>query len=238
MNTDNMSILGLTIDYGPFQFMDAFDPAHVCNHSDTGGRYAYHRQPNVAYWNLFCLGQALLPLLDDQQQALDALEPYKTAFPAALQRAMGAKLGLGTVSEGDDALIDDLMRLMAADRVDFTIAFRRLGDSVAPNGPARDLFLQRDAFDAWHARWLERLQGEPRFDADATRAAMHRTNPRIVLRNHLAEIAIRRARDGDFSEVERLLKALAAPFDERPDEDDLAAFPPDWAAGLEISCSS
>ena len=238
MNTDNMSILGLTIDYGPFQFMDAFDPAHVCNHSDTGGRYAYHRQPNVAYWNLFCLGQALLPLLDDQQQALDALEPYKTAFPAALQRAMGAKLGLHAVSEGDDALIDDLMRLMAADRVDFTIAFRRLGDSIASGGPARDLFLQRDAFDAWHARWRQRLQTEPDFSPEATRLAMHRTNPRIVLRNHLAEIAIRRARDGDFSEVDRLLKAFAAPFDERPDEDDLAAFPPDWAAGLEISCSS
>jgi serine/tyrosine/threonine adenylyltransferase len=98
MNTDNMSILGLTIDYGPFQFLDAFNPAHICNHTDSGGRYAYHRQPNIAYWNLFCLGQALLPLMDEQQQALDALEPFKTVFPAALQQRMGAKLGLENLS--------------------------------------------------------------------------------------------------------------------------------------------
>src|SRR5690606_19077389 len=119
MNTDNMSILGLTIDYGPFQFMDAFNPAHICNHSDDGGRYAYHRQPNIAYWNLFCLGQALLPLMDDQQQALDALEPYKTLFPAALTRRMGAKLGLVSAQDGDEALIETLMQLMGQDAVDF-----------------------------------------------------------------------------------------------------------------------
>lgn len=239
MNTDNMSILGLTIDYGPFQFLDAFNPAHICNHSDTGGRYAYHRQPNIAYWNLFCLGQALLPLMDDQQQALDALEPYKTLFPAALQRHMGAKLGLAAVQPGDEVLVENLMQLMARDAVDFTVLFRRLSEAAnGPLEPVRDLFLQREAFDAWALRWRERLTSQPGFDAVATRLQMLRTNPRIVLRNHLAEIAIRRAREGDFSEVQRLLKALQAPFDERADEDDLAALPPDWAAGIEISCSS
>lgn len=244
MNTDNMSILGLTIDYGPFQFMDAFNPAHICNHSDQGGRYAYHRQPNVAYWNLFCLGQALLPLMDEQQQALDALEPYKSLFPAALTRRMGAKLGLTTTQDGDAELIETLMQLMAADAVDFTIAFRRLGDEVA--GPAsdagarsaRDLFLQREAFDAWAGRWRERLHASPGFDAADTARAMRSVNPRIVLRNHLGQIAIERAQQGDFSEVDRLLKALTAPFDERTGEDDLAAFPPDWAQQIEISCSS
>ncbi len=239
MNTDNMSVLGLTIDYGPFQFLDAFNPGHICNHSDTGGRYAYHRQPNIAYWNLFCLGQALLPLMDDQQQALDALEPYKALFPAALQRRMGAKLGLAAVLPGDDALVEDLMQLMARDAVDFTVLFRRLSHAAdGPLEPVRDLFLQREAFDAWAARWQARLQGQPGFDAAATRLHMLRTNPRIVLRNHLAEIAIRQAREGDFAEVQRLLKALQAPFDERQGEDDLAALPPDWAAGIEISCSS
>ncbi|WP_302172772.1 YdiU family protein [uncultured Hydrogenophaga sp.] len=239
MNTDNMSVLGLTIDYGPFQFLDAFNPGHICNHSDTGGRYAYHTQPNIAYWNLFCLGQALLPLMDDQQQALDALEPYKALFPAALQRRMGAKLGLAAVLPGDDALVEDLMQLMARDAVDFTVLFRRLSHAAdGPLEPVRDLFLQREAFDAWAARWQARLQGQPGFDAAATRLHMLRTNPHIVLRNHLAEIAIRQAREGDFAEVQRLLKALQAPFDERQGEDDLAALPPDWAAGIEISCSS
>ena len=239
MNTDNMSILGLTIDYGPFQFMDAFNPAHICNHSDSGGRYAYHRQPNIAYWNLFCLGQALLPLMDDQQQALDALEPYKTLFPAALVRRMGAKLGLADVQAGDAELVDSLMQLMAADAVDFTIGLRRLCEAAEGQvEPMRDLFLQREAFDAWAQRWQQRLQSQPGFDAAATAAAMRRVNPRIVLRNHLGQIAIERAQQGDASEVERLLKALSAPFDERTGEDDLAAFPPDWAQHIEISCSS
>ncbi len=239
MNTDNMSVLGLTIDYGPFQFMDAFNPAHICNHSDHGGRYAYHRQPNVAYWNLFCLGQALLPLMDDQQQALDALEPYKTLFPAALTRRMGAKLGLADTREGDAELTEELMQLMARDAVDFTILFRRLCDAAAGAiEPVRDLFLQREAFDAWAVRWRERLHAQAGFDAAATAAAMRRVNPRIVLRNHLAQIAIQRAQQGDFSEVDRLLKALSAPFDEREGEEDLAAFPPDWAQQIEISCSS
>ncbi len=239
MNTDNMSILGLTIDYGPFQFLDAFNPGHICNHSDHGGRYAYHRQPNIAYWNLFCLGQALLPLMDDQQQALDALEPYKTLFPAALQRRMGAKLGLAEVQPGDDTLVEDLMQLMAKDAVDFTVLFRRLSQAAdGPLEPVRDLFLQREAFDAWATRWQQRLHAQPGFDPASTRHQMLRTNPRLVLRNHLAEIAIRQARTGDFAEVQRLLKALQAPFDERAGEDDLAALPPDWAAGIEISCSS
>jgi uncharacterized protein YdiU (UPF0061 family) len=239
MNTDNMSILGLTIDYGPFQFLDGFNPAHICNHSDNGGRYAYQRQPQVAYWNLFCLGQALLPLMDEQQQALDALEPYKAIFPAELQARMGAKLGLSGVQAGDDAMVESLMQLMARDAVDMTILFRRLCDAVAgPLEPVRDLFLQREAFDAWALRWRERLGTQPGYDAEATAASMRRVNPRIVLRNHLGQLAIERAQRGDFSEVNRLLKALAAPFDEREGEDDLAAFPPAWAGQIEISCSS
>ncbi|MBT9466452.1 protein adenylyltransferase SelO [Hydrogenophaga sp.] len=239
MNTDNMSILGLTIDYGPFQFLDAFNPAHVCNHSDTGGRYAYNRQPNIAYWNLFALGQALLPLMDDQQQALDALEPYKAHMPAALQRRMNAKLGLDRVEDGDAELTETLMKLMAADAVDFTIFWRRLSHAVVGTlESVRDLFLQREAFDAWATRWRERLQAQPDFDASATQARMLHTNPQVVLRNHLGEVAIQRAKQGDFSELARLQNALERPFEEAPGQEDLAAFPPDWASGIEISCSS
>ncbi len=237
MNTDNMSMLGLTIDYGPFQFLDAFDPGHICNHSDNQGRYAYNRQPNMAYWNLFCLGQALLPLIGEQALALQALESYKTVYPAALQRRFGAKLGLDTVTGSDLPLIEDGLKLLAADKVDFTIFWRRLSESVAGTGtePVRDLFLDRDAFDAWQVRYTQRLQPQ---DQAQTGKTMLRTNPRFVLRNHLGEQAIRSARDKDFSEVARLLFLLENPFDEHPGFEAYAGFPPDWAAGIEISCSS
>jgi serine/tyrosine/threonine adenylyltransferase len=252
MNTDNMSILGLTIDYGPFQFLDAFNPGHICNHSDTGGRYAYQRQPNIAYWNLFCLGQALLPLMEDQQQALDALEPYKAQFPAALQRRMGAKLGFSDVRNGDERIAESLMQLLARDAVDFTIFWRRLSHAVggfaSPSAdeaaarktiePVRDLLLQREAFDDWAKRWQARLQSETGFDPAQTQGRMLATNPQVVLRNHLGELAIQRAREGDFSALQRLQSALEQPFTALPGQDDLAAFPPDWASQIEISCSS
>ena len=263
LNTDNMSILGLTLDYGPFQFLDGFDPGHVCNHSDQGGRYAYARQPNIVYWNLFCLGQALLPLLDDSQQALDALEPYKALFPAALQRRMNAKLGLDDPRTGDAELTEDLLQLLSSERTDYTIFWRRLslaqaaseadagqagqGAAVRPLTPhwqpVRDLFLQPEAFDDWWARWRQRLQLPA--DAGASSGSdsqagqrMLRANPRVVLRNHLGEVAIRQAQAGDLSALQRLQAALASPYDEQSDSADLADFPPDWAAAISISCSS
>ena len=151
MNTDNMSILGLTIDYGPFQFLDAFDPGHICNHSDNQGRYAYNKQPNIAYWNLFCLGQALLPLIVEQDEALAALESYKTVFPAALEARMRAKLGLAVALPEDRALIEHTFKLLAANRVDYPIFWRRLCGFTAQSGhePVRDLFFDRESFTAW-----------------------------------------------------------------------------------------
>jgi len=237
MNTDNMSMLGLTIDYGPFQFLDAFNPGHICNHSDNQGRYAYNRQPNMAYRNLFCLGQSLLPLIGEQALALQALESYKTVYPAALQRRFGAKLGLDAVTDSDLPLIEDGLKLLAADKVDFTIFWRRLSEGVAGTGtePVRDLFLDRDAFDRWQARHTQRLELQ---DQAHTGHNMLRTNPRFVLRNHLGEQAIRAARVKDFSAVAHLLKLLENPFDEHPGFEAHAGFPPDWAAGIEISCSS
>jgi uncharacterized protein YdiU (UPF0061 family) len=237
MNTDNMSMLGLTIDYGPFQFLDAYDPGHICNHSDNQGRYAYNRQPNMAYWNLFCLGQALLPLIGEQALALQALESYKTVYPAALQCRFGAKLGLVAVTDFDLPLIEDGLRLLAADKVDYTIFWRRLSEAVAGTGtePVRDLFLDRHAFDRWQARHSQRLQQQDLAQAGQT---MLRANPRFVLRNHLGEQAIRSAAGKDFSEVANLLQLLENPFDEHPGFEAHAGFPPEWAAGIEISCSS
>ena len=237
MNTDNMSILGLTIDYGPFQFLDAFDPGHICNHSDTEGRYAYQRQPNVAYWNLFCLGQALMPLIGEQELALAALTSYKTAFPAELEARMRAKLGLRHAQASDRTLIDGILQRLAQDRVDYTIFWRRLSHFVAQGQaePVRDLFLDRPAWDDWLRQYSERLQQEER---DESAHLMHQTNPKFVLRNHLVELAIRQAREKDFSGVADLLHLLSQPYDEHPGFETQADFPPDWAAQIEISCSS
>lgn len=241
MNTDNMSILGLTIDYGPFGFLDAFDPGHVCNHSDHQGRYAYARQPNVGFWNLHALAQALLPLIGDRDTALAALEPYRAAFPAALLTRMRAKLGLREARDGDTALIEGLLERMARDATDYTIAFRRLArfDSRpgAANAEVRDLFLDREAFDAWAAGYGERLRAEGSDDAERA-ARMNLANPKFILRNHLAEVAIRDARGGDFSEVERLRAILARPFDEQTEHAAYADSPPAWANQIEVSCSS
>ncbi len=235
MNTDNMSLLGLTLDYGPFGFMDGFDPGHVCNHSDDRGRYAYARQPSVAFWNLHALAQALLPLMPGEPEAagerlLEAVESYREAFAQAMLQRMGAKLGLAQAGPEDQALIDDLLKLMGASRADFTQSFRRL--ARADFNGLRDLFIDREALDAWLARWQARTASER--DAHARMLA---ANPAVVLRNHLAEGAIRAAQAGDFSETARLLKVLSRPFDE-PDLPSDAALPPDWAQHLEVSCSS
>lgn len=247
MNTDNMSLLGLTIDYGPFGFLDGFDPGHVCNHSDHQGRYAYARQPGVGWWNLQALATALLPLLDADAEAageaaLDAIEPYRSTLPATLSARMRAKLGLLAERAEDESLIDDLLRLMAAERCDYTILFRRLaGFASAPgsrNDTVRELFIDRPAFDAWAARYTERLHAENRPDAER-QPRMNAVNPKFVLRNHLAQTAIEAAEAGDFGEIERLMKVLARPYDEQPQAPiAYAAFPPPGADQIEVSCSS
>jgi serine/tyrosine/threonine adenylyltransferase len=152
---------------------------------------------------------------------------------------MNAKLGLSDVAASDAALTEDLMKLMAQDAVDFTIFWRRLSHTVSGTlEPVRDLFLQREAFDAWIVRWQQRLQDQPGFDATTTQTHMLRTNPHVVLRNHLGELAIRRAKAGDFTELARLQNALEHPYEELPGHDDLAGFPPEWAGQIEINCSS
>lgn len=237
MNTDNMSILGLTIDYGPFQFLDAFVPGHICNHSDSQGRYAFNRQPNIAYWNLYCLGQALLPLLDSQEQAVAALESYKTVFPAAFEGRMCTKLGLQKPLPGTRAVIEGILNLLAKDRVDYTIFWRRLSKHMAGDAldPVRDLFLDRAAFDAWMLLFLEQTNATGRAEMANL---MLKTNPAYVLRNHLGELAIRAAKQKEYTELENLLSLLQNPFVEMPGKDSYASFPPDWASGIEISCSS
>lgn len=237
MNTDNMSILGLTIDYGPFQFLDAFVPGHVCNHSDTQGRYAYNRQPNVAYWNLFCLARALLPLIGDEEMAQAALASYKSVFSTDFMARMRAKLGLTTERANDAELIDAILSLLAKNGVDYTIFWRRLSHAVAQGNfePVRDLFADRAGWEQFLLSYSELLT-----HTDKALAAdlMLKCNPKFVLRNHLGEQAIRAAKQGDFSELQTLQRLLDRPFDEHPGHDAWADFPPHWASSIEISCSS
>ncbi len=243
MNTDNMSILGLTIDYGPFQFLDAYEPGHICNHSDTEGRYAFDQQPNIAYWNLFCLGQALLPLIGEPELALAALASFKAAFPATLHRLMCAKLGLvdvageGANSPTDKALFEDILELLAQDRVDYTIFWRRLSHSKGGTEaePVRDLFINRPAADAWLLRYSRRIVNLPQ---GLVTDVMLKSNPKFVLRNYLCEQAIEPAKLKDFSGVDTLLALLESPFEEHPGFDTYADFPPAWASSIQISCSS
>jgi uncharacterized protein YdiU (UPF0061 family) len=242
MNTDNMSLLGLTLDYGPFQYLDGFDANHICNHSDHQGRYAYARQPQMAYWNLFCLGQALMPLIDEQAPALAALESYKQAFPQAMDQRMRDKLGLNGAHEGDRALVEDLLQALQQDRVDYTVFWRRLSVAVRESThsthafePVRDLFLHREAFDVWCTRYLDRLGSANR---QVTGDTMLRTNPKYILRNHLGELAIRQAKTGNFAMVQDLLQVLHKPFDEHPTYEAWSGLAPEWASSIEISCSS
>jgi uncharacterized protein YdiU (UPF0061 family) len=237
MNTDNMSILGLTIDYGPFQFLDAYVPDHICNHSDTQGRYAFNQQPNIAYWNLFCLGQALLPLIEKQELAIAALESFKTVYPNELEKRMGSKLGLLQSDAGDRLLVSNLLKLMAQDHVDYTIFWRRLSHFVADGQvePVSDLFMDRAAAQSWLGQYTERLGSQ---DRTLTSQGMLQVNPKFILRNHLGEQAIQLAKLKDFSAVQTLLTLLEKPFEEHPAFEAYAGFPPDWASTIEISCSS
>jgi len=241
MNTDNMSILGLTIDYGPYGFIEGFDWSHVCNHSDDAGRYAYNMQPRIAHWNLFCLAQALLPLFE-MEEAEHALGEYDAQFEQAYARLMREKLGFATQDDGDPELAQDLLKLLHDSHPDYTGFFRRLGgfDSAvaARNEALRDLFIDRAAFDAWAERYRARLARESGLDA-ARKQRMDRVNPKYVLRNYLAERAIRNAADErDYTEITRLMQLLARPFDEQPEFEGYCKPAPDWAAGLEVSCSS
>ncbi len=241
MNTDNMSILGITIDYGPFGFMDAFDAHHICNHTDQNGRYTYAMQPEIGHWNCYALGQALLPLIGEVDDVHAALAVYPTAYADKIGQLMHAKLGLQSTESNDVTLIDAMFTLMQNNRVDFTSFFRRLGElqvhSPDTDAPLRDLFIDRAAFDAWASQYRHRLQQENSSDA-ARRVTMHAVNPKYVLRNYLAQIAIEKAQNKDCSEIQQLQKVLERPFDDQPENDRYAALPPDWASQLEVSCSS
>ena len=232
---------GLTLDYGPFGFMEAFDSQHICNHTDQQGRYSYANQPDVGHWNCHKLGQALLPLIGAVDDAQEALDVYQSAFAAKIDELLHAKLGLDVALPEDGQLFAAMFALLDRHHVDFTQFFRKLGmlqlELPALDAPVRDLFIERDAFDAWAVTYRARLRHEHRTDSERRRA-MDAVNPKYVLRNYLAQVAIDKANNKDFSEVATLLAVLEHPFDEQHDNEAYAALPPDWASHLEVSCSS
>jgi serine/tyrosine/threonine adenylyltransferase len=221
MNTDNMTISGETIDYGPCAFMDVHDPATVFSSIDHGGRYAYGNQSLVAQWNLARLAESLVPLAgDDVPSAIDSLtgllHSFSDRYDTAWRRGMRTKLGLRDEHDDDAALFTDLTTILHEQHIDHTLGFRSLSSIVRGHPDrARDLYPDRDAFDAWTSRWLTRLDAEGR-DRSEVANSMDAANPAYIPRNHLVEEALAAATAGDLDPMHRLLDALAQPFTERP----------------------
>ena len=224
MNTDNTSISGETIDYGPCAFMDHYDPATVFSSIDELGRYAYANQARIALWNLTRLAECLLPLFSDQQdkaisEAQSALADFAERFNIAYQAGLREKLGLFTAHDGDSALAQDLLDGMAKNHADFTLTFRRLSDAAldpAADRDVRQLFADPAAYDDWALRWRQRISDEPQ-DPAARPTAMRGLNPAFIPRNHRVEAVIEAAvnRD-DFAPFEELLTVLSKPFEDQP----------------------
>jgi serine/tyrosine/threonine adenylyltransferase len=239
MNTDNMSILGLTIDYGPYGWLEGYDPQWTPNTTDAHTRrYCYGNQPQIAHWNLARLAEALLPLTGDKAGLEEGLAIYADAFNLGWKQALAEKLGLAALDQpGDDQLVSDLFTLMHQDETDFTIFFRNLAALDA--GALQPAYYSKppQGMADWLKRYAERAKDEPR-----RVERMNKVNPKYVFRNYLAVLAIEALERGDASVMERLMKVLERPYDEQPEHQDLAARRPEWArdrAGCSaLSCSS
>lgn len=235
MNTDNMSILGLTLDYGPFMFMEGYQPDFICNHSDDQGRYAFNKQPEIGLWNCACLAQAVMPLLTDEEAnalsiAREILDSYWPQYHAHFLQLMRAKLGLQHAKDEDVLLIRNWLSLLAREQQDFTLAHRQL--SQATQSP----FQSADGQEWW--QWYQhRLSSEVR-SAEERQQSMDAVNPLYVLRTWVAQLAIDAAQRGDFSLVTELRQLLANPFVEQLGKQAYAQPAPEWAKGLSLSCSS
>ena len=246
MNTDNTSISGETIDYGPCAFMDHYDPAAVFSSIDEQGRYAYANQPRIALWNLTRLAECLLPLFSDDkdkaiEEAQSVLAEFPAKFTAAYHSGLSQKIGLFTARDGDEALVQDLLDAMAKNKADFTLTFRRLSaaaEDAAHDQDARTHFADPAAYDEWAARWRQRTAEEPQ--TPAQRAAMMRAvNPAFIPRNHRIEAVIQAAvaRD-DYAPFEELLAVLAKPYEEQPAFADYANPPEPHQRVLQTFCGT
>jgi len=234
MNTDNMTVSGETLDYGPCAFIDEYDPAAVFSSIDHGGRYAYGNQPVIAQWNLARLAETLLTLIDPEDTeravriATEEVEAFTTVYGRAWAREIDAKLGLTNTEEGDAELGGDLFATMEGQGVDFTALFRALAETLRGKADsARALFQEPQEFDTWLARWTSRLDREPA-DRATIADAMDAVNPLYIPRNHKVEEALQAAeRDGDFGPFQRLLDVVTRPFELRPGQEEYEHGAPD-----------
>ncbi|RVT48212.1 YdiU family protein [Rheinheimera sediminis] len=238
MNTDNMSILGLSFDYGPYAFLDDYQPGYICNHSDHGGRYAFDEQPGIGLWNLNALAHALSPLIEveDLRSALGLYEPTLVNHYMTL---MGKKLGLSTQQAADRALIGQWLALLQQQQQDYSLSFRRLADfsNDATGSSVRDHMLDVAAFDQWAELYRARLSLESVSNGER-KSQMNSVNPLYILRNYLAQQAIEAAEQGDTGPLYELMQVLQNPYQLQAGKDAFAAPPPDWGKGMDISCSS
>ncbi|WP_416759158.1 protein adenylyltransferase SelO [Pseudomonas sp. BNK-6] len=239
MNTDNMSILGITFDFGPFAFLDDFDAHFICNHSDDQGRYSFSNQVPVGQWNLSALAQALTPFIS-VEALREALGLFLPLYQAHYLDLMRRRLGFTQAEDDDQKLVERLLQLMQNSGVDYSLFFRRLGEQAPDQALARlrDDFVDRDGFDAWAEQYRQRVARDPLQGQDLRRERMHAVNPLYILRNYLAQKAIDAAESGDYSEVRRLHQVLSRPFEEQEGMQGYAERPPEWGKHLEISCSS
>lgn len=230
MNTDNCSIAGETLDFGPCAFLDAFDPGRTFSSIDQFGRYAFSNQPKIALWNMARLAEAMLPILGDEEaRSISVLEARLSQFPVRFERAydseMRAKLGLFEAREGDRELLNGLLSLMAKERADYTNTFRRLIDlAVNEDAAPADLFSDRERFQAWLVTWRERV-GREAISPEERVVRMRSKNPAFIPRNHRVEEAIGAAMQGDLLPFERLRKVLVRPYEDQPEHAELARPP-------------
>lgn len=236
MNTDNMSIHGITFDYGPYAFLDNYEPGYVCNHSDHSGRYAFDQQPGVALWNLNALAHAFSPFLTIEQIKA-ALQQYEPRLQRQYAQLMSHKLGFEQPDGQIMELMNQWLNMLASDKRDYTQSFRLLCHSDQHLEPVVDHFIDRKAAHAWVLRYQSMLN-EKQPQVELRQQRMLAVNPKFILRNYLAQQAIDKAQSGSFDYFHRLLDVLAKPFDEQLHNHEFAAPPPDWGLAMEISCSS
>jgi uncharacterized protein YdiU (UPF0061 family) len=233
MNTDNMTILGETFDYGPYGFMEDYNPNHVCNHSDHQGRYAFKNQPYIGLWNCSALGHALSSLISEESQG-EILQTYEAIFQDTLAELYRKKLGLDLAKPEDATLIQGLLDIMESEKLDYTNTFRNLTQALAEeNSPE----LQSEISKSWVVSFLERHSKET-LSKDKRLKLMNQVNPKFILRNYMAQEAIEAAEVNDSSKLETLMIVITQPYEELIEHEKFANKSPIWAKDLEISCSS
>ncbi len=237
MNSDNMSILGLTLDYGPFGFMETYDPKHICNTSDHDGRYSYENQPDIALWNLNCLANALLPI-SKKENLLTSLNNFVEYFNQAYLKELGNKLGIVNFTVSDLELLKDLLLILEEYKFDWTIFWRKLSHLKEDDYTSLNRFIDKcENLPEWLSRYYVRRQKQS-LDFIESQKLMLNSNPAIILRNYLAHNAIEKAKLGDLTEFNNLFKALSNPYKELPEFNDYYDNSPNWAASICVSCSS